>query len=430
MALSETRNSHRQHKDWWTPQIDRWMFFVFFLLGSLFILILKALFESQVLVTVIPCFLMLIYTSLMWDFGRQQPCSDTAGDNLYYLGFLYTLTSLAHSLYRFSSDEADVEVIITNFGIAIFTTILGMALRVLMGRPASDDPFVLEESARLSLAEAARELRREMSYTVETFRERLEQDFEGVRQRLGLVVQQTQEANSETVKHIQSFSQTVTRLNDAVDKAVVSLVARAQELDQSAVDLIHFEESVQDLDSRTKEAIKTIELRSDAVSIGAEEICESLLAQAKQISGIDFLQALLDHAAKPASNELQSIVLQLKSLLDILRQIDLVRQQGLGNIDKVAAALHEAMSKQHKTADLILHTLKDSTVAAGSLRDVSEQWVRSVDGAREMAQGITAVNRELLESVERIRAVNRALANESKKGGAFRFLGRFRSRRR
>ena len=124
------------------------------------------------------------------------------GDNLYYLGFLYTLTSLAHSLYRFSADEADTEVIVTNFGIAIFTTILGMALRVLMGLPTVDDPSSLDESARLDLAETARKLRREMSYTVETFREALEQDLDSVRHRFAEDAAETREVNSKEREEI------------------------------------------------------------------------------------------------------------------------------------------------------------------------------------------------------------------------------------
>ena len=39
--------------------------------------------------------LMLAYACLHWDFENNRPRADSTGDNLYYLGFLYTLTSLA-----------------------------------------------------------------------------------------------------------------------------------------------------------------------------------------------------------------------------------------------------------------------------------------------------------------------------------------------
>ena len=52
---------------------------------------------------------------------------DQSGDNLYYMGFLFTLTSLAVSLYQFSA-AGSAEQIVQNFGIAIASTIAGITL--------------------------------------------------------------------------------------------------------------------------------------------------------------------------------------------------------------------------------------------------------------------------------------------------------------
>ena len=171
----------------WSAENDRWHFFGFFVAGVIFILALKGLIDSQVVVTAVPCMLMLAYACLHWDFEDNRPRAHSTGDNLYYLGFLYTLTSLGHSLYRFSTDQEGTEGIITNFGIAISTTILGMALRILLGRTADDELAAMEDSARLNLAQAARELQAEMNYTVQdfkSFREQLGKDFEGFGKKL------------------------------------------------------------------------------------------------------------------------------------------------------------------------------------------------------------------------------------------------------
>ena len=50
---------------------------------------------------------------------------DVAGDNMYYLGFLYTLSSLAVAI-----TISEAEQILANFGVAISSTILGIAARV------------------------------------------------------------------------------------------------------------------------------------------------------------------------------------------------------------------------------------------------------------------------------------------------------------
>jgi len=62
---------------------------------------------------------------------------DQSGDNLYYMGFLFTLTSLGVSLYQFSVERA-AEEIVQNFGIAIASTITGIALRVVFNQMRRD----------------------------------------------------------------------------------------------------------------------------------------------------------------------------------------------------------------------------------------------------------------------------------------------------
>src|SRR5450432_2709227 len=72
---------------------------------------------------------------------------DQSGDNLYYMGFLFTLTSLGVSLYQFSTTRA-AEEIVQNFGIAIGSTIAGIGLRVIFNQMRRD-PVEVEQRARL-----------------------------------------------------------------------------------------------------------------------------------------------------------------------------------------------------------------------------------------------------------------------------------------
>src|SRR3954452_1388905 len=60
------------------------------------------------------------------------------------------------------------EEIVQNFGIAIATTIAGIALRVFFNQ-LRQDPVEVERLARLELAEAARRGRRELDSTVVEF---------------------------------------------------------------------------------------------------------------------------------------------------------------------------------------------------------------------------------------------------------------------
>ena len=142
--------------------LGAFLFLAFVLTGSGYIIWAKAvtLGLSPYVVTGVPLGLMLAYATLLLLARYFRLRDDQSGDNLYYLGFLYTLTSLGVSLWLFSVNDGGV-AIVTNFGIAIATTILGIALRVVFNQ-MRQDPIEVESIARLELADAARNVRQEL----------------------------------------------------------------------------------------------------------------------------------------------------------------------------------------------------------------------------------------------------------------------------
>lgn len=97
--------------------------------------------------------------------------SETIGDNCYYLGFLLTLTSLAVTLYFVVAAPAGdraalIPEIISGFGVALSSTIVGVFLRVLMLQ-LKVDVEARERRARLELDEVARAFRLELGSTLD-----------------------------------------------------------------------------------------------------------------------------------------------------------------------------------------------------------------------------------------------------------------------
>src|ERR1700681_2897027 len=143
------------------------VFTMFVAAGSAYIALAKLAGLAQVLVTFVPIVIMLAYALLIWFARNLRLRDDQAGDNLYYMGFLFTLTSLGVSLYQFNVTRA-AEEIVQNFGIAIGSTITGIALRVIFNQ-MRQDPIEVERIMRLELADAARRVRRELDSTVVEF---------------------------------------------------------------------------------------------------------------------------------------------------------------------------------------------------------------------------------------------------------------------
>lgn len=136
------------------------VFAVFTIAGVAYILLSKFLGWPPAAVTLMPVALMIGYAVLVWLYNNGGLRDDQTGDNFYYMGFIFTLTSLAVSLYQYSAGS-EVGEIVSNFGVAVASTIAGIVLRIFFNL-LRRDPQEVERTARLELAEASRKVRREL----------------------------------------------------------------------------------------------------------------------------------------------------------------------------------------------------------------------------------------------------------------------------
>lgn len=144
--------------------LDALAFMAFVVLGAFYIIVSKTVNLPAVWVTFVPVAIMVAYAVTTRLARNLLLRDDQTGDNLYYMGFLFTLTSLGVSLWQFSVGGA-AEAIVQNFGVAIATTIAGIALRLFMNQMRRD-PGEIERLSRLELADAARRMKRELDSAV------------------------------------------------------------------------------------------------------------------------------------------------------------------------------------------------------------------------------------------------------------------------
>ena len=140
---------------WFDTQ--RVLFVLVFAIGSLGIITLRE-FGYPVWVAVAFAVLLMLIYALLGGTKRYFVRVDILGDNTYYLGFLFTLVSLAYTLYRYSSSQShQVDQIIQNFGLALSTTLFGLLGRVYFSQ-TREDPAIYQAAVRISLAEQAANL--------------------------------------------------------------------------------------------------------------------------------------------------------------------------------------------------------------------------------------------------------------------------------
>jgi hypothetical protein len=142
--------------------VDKYGFLIAAVVGITSIVLLKMLNVGQILVTGAPLLVMGAYAVVVLVSRRFQLREDQSGDNLYYLGFLYTLTSLSLALWQGLGEPAKI---IGDFGIALATTIAGLMLRVFFNQMRVDQTEI-EATARIQLTKAAGSLRSELDSAV------------------------------------------------------------------------------------------------------------------------------------------------------------------------------------------------------------------------------------------------------------------------
>ena len=180
------------------------LFFGVVVLGAGYIVFSKLNGFSALQVTLVPVLIMIAYASALGLARLFRLRDDQSGDNLYYMGFLFTLTSLAVSLYQFSSDGS-AEQIVQNFGIAIGSTIAGITLRIFFNQMRRD-PVEVEHTARLELANASRRVRRELDSTVIEFGSFRRATQQSITDAVGEIDGLLKEAKDRIVGQLQDFA--------------------------------------------------------------------------------------------------------------------------------------------------------------------------------------------------------------------------------
>lgn len=140
---------------------DKGLFAVFAFVGFLGIIFLKTRTPMpSEMVAALSVAAMLLYGVMAWRLPTVQIRPDRLGDNFYYLGFIFTLASLSATLLQIASAPR-IEDLLGNFGIALTTTVVGVAGRVLFVqmRGELDD---IEARVRRDLAAASADLRAQL----------------------------------------------------------------------------------------------------------------------------------------------------------------------------------------------------------------------------------------------------------------------------
>jgi len=353
------------------------LFLMFFIGGGLLILVLKGLSDSAAIAVLLPVVLMSSYCFLLVEWPAFEPRYDFAGDNFYYLGFLYTLISLGLSLFQFNASGA-TSSIVSNFGLALVSTILGLAGRIVLSQ--SEDAQDVEERTRRDLARANRRLRAEMEYAIagyQAFRAESEKTFEELEGR----VSAAGEVLAESVGHLEEGT-----------SRFAALQARAFQIDEAAAS-----------------AVESIGAQQDRLASETQRVSRAFLQLVDDFRAVDFRREFVEELIAPTSREFGQLVRDFTAAADRLRRIESDQLRVMAENAAATSRLVEIVEENRRLSEAssgVVRGLESTTEALLAIRPHLERYSRV---AGELVEELVEARRRLHDAPARLEEMNAGL---------------------
>jgi len=404
MTIEEIRGRAGKH-------IDKVLFAGAVILGVATITAVDAADASKWIAVVICVALMVAYMLAALLLAGLRLRADQTADNLYYLGLLYTLASLGVALIRFANSEQATTSILRNFGIAIFTTIVGVGLRVFVGQ-FREDPEDLEYEAKAALSESVHHMRTQLDLSVAELR-----GFaDGMKQVVSDFTDKTTSATAEA-------------LDTAVGRFGAAADAMGQRFQTTAET---FERRVEAFDASLERVVTALEglmdrlgaVRADAdmVEQGMRPALDALEVAAKRFAAaIDSERATFDEGATAVGQFAQTSALLSVSGQTLANAADKLKiaassageaSQFVAQLDRAAgAAMQSTVTFAARLSEIAAGAEKQNTQAVANIHSAATQ---AADNAATQAQArLAAVEEAAARVIQTLGRLDREFAGSS-----------------
>ena len=326
---------------------------------------------------------------------------ETTGDNCYYLGFLFTLVSLAATLFQLGVEDAAssrliVDRVISGFGIALVSTIIGIMLRVYFFQQRTD------------LAARQNEMALELQKAIRNFRSQLSSNLVSMKKFSTESVQLAQERDRRVQDEVEAASklqlELIERVRNAADDA-----SRRQREEISRTN----EQMVNAIEDSLKRAVERIPATiGDAVGKSAKDAFDGLDEPARKLG------SSLDEMATRSISGSEGLIEQLKVLESRLVILAGSLDSAVGSLSsrtkELAAATEQAAREIENTAERVSR-------ATGSVLERAQSAVEAASGRgtlerlAEINQGIDGIRGQLSDAGELANSIGTEFDDEARR---------------
>ena len=396
-----------------------------------------------------PICTMIVYWIIMLA-ANDRNLYEILGDNCYYLGFVFTLASLAVTLYllhRIGDVEAQEQLpigeVISGFGVALSSTIVGIVLRVLMLRMTLD-VAQQEGEARVDLDVAIRDFRTHLSmsigelkrYSVETsqilaeqrdaVQEVLAQDTDAHKRAMETSVIALTGFSEDTEKKLANHRATLQESMEQNARAYREAVQEGVAVFREALGRVSA--ALSDPEAQVRDALRrSVDDQLQALESGAaglravlERTVEAFAGYREEAGRLASLSRetfeQTQESAEAARNELE----RMKALTDDIaalsnesRGLDAALSGLVGKLatveDGIATKLEPAVARMSEGAAAVSAVL---AVSSGKLKSAAERFEAAAErtAAADMQTNIAGAAERIADASGRLEAANAGLS--------------------
>jgi len=249
--------------------------------------------------------LMVAYGLIAYRIPDVQIRLDRLGDNFYYLGFIFTLASMSAALIQLRA-EPNIEAILGSFGIALITTIVGVAGRVLFTQMRTEIDEV-EAAIRRDIIQVSNDLRAQLSLSL--------RDFETFHRSVQQVADEGLARSEAAIDKQISQVGNATRLVAEQIEAAAASVARCEGVIVSQVGT-----AARSAAEQITDAFKTHQTHAKAIKDTISEITEAVDKLTKRLATMELPTERIDKQVGSVAAELERVVKRVVASLEEMAQ--------------------------------------------------------------------------------------------------------------
>lgn len=359
-----------------TTRLDVFAFVAAFIAGITSYLLLRFAGYGQFWQTVAIVICLVGYAIVVAKVPRLRVRLDQAGDNAYYLGLLFTLSSMAFALYDFGqkveagADDKSTAVILSNFGIALASTIVGIFLRVVLHQMRVD-PADVENMTRIELAEAATRVKG----TLDSISVEMSRFHDDIRQR-------TQDVVTDLTTKVQAVLGEFADNVAATMTAVLGKAGEAQvQIAEATIEVVERMQTTAASAEVAIESLRQVEPPPLKLAQRLDKVTGSLEAVGGQVSGLaEGVKKVGDEGAA-AATRLADAIEEMRKLAAEDRRIHTESAERLAKASTEVAEALQKVGLSLKTDLDLVRSLEEQSKRSAELVAKSHEATNDVLGA-------------------------------------------------